>query len=66
MATIALVKAKDRPNYRVQELLLVLVAAAMVGFTIWYVRHTSNLANQTYSITETSQKPAPKKAPANQ
>jgi hypothetical protein len=64
MATATTVNTKDRPNYRVQELLLVLVAAALVGFTIWYVRHVATDANQTYSIHETNQKAVtPKKVP---
>lgn len=54
-----------RANYGVLELILVLIAAALVAVTIWYVRDATTNANTNYSITETSQKPAPKKAPAN-
>lgn len=47
---------KQQPRYRVQELLLILVAAALVLVTVWYVRHATTVANQSYSIQETNQK----------
>ena len=54
-------------RYGVTELLLVLVAAALVVFTLWYVRHTTTATNATYSIHESSQKAAsPKAHPAKQ
>lgn len=63
MAKTATVSA-PRPNYGAIEFVLILVALAVVAFTAWYVRHATVNANTSYSISETSQKPAPKKAPA--
>ena len=57
MATVTMTKQHEA-NYRVQELLLIVVAAALVVFTVWYVRHATTAANQTYSIHETNQKAA--------
>lgn len=55
---------KQQPRYRVQELLLILVAAALVLVTVWYVRHATTAANKNYSIQETNQKAATPKTPA--
>jgi hypothetical protein len=43
-------------RYGVIEFILVLVAAAMVGITAWYVQHSTTVINTNYSITESSQK----------
>ena len=48
-------------NYGVTELVLIIVALALVALTGWYVRHATVSANNAYSITETSQKPTVKK-----
>ena len=53
---MATATTKQQPRYRVQELLLILVAAALVLVTVWYVRHATTTANQNYSIRETNQK----------
>lgn len=54
----AITITKHQPRYSVAELLLILVAAALVGFTAWYVTHATSLVNSTYSIRESSQKPS--------
>lgn len=54
MSAITITKHQSR--YSVAELLLILVAAALVGFTAWYVTHATTLTNNTYSIHESSQK----------
>ena len=56
-----------RANYGAIEALLILVALALVAFTAWYVHHATVSTNTTYSIHETSQKPAtPKPKPVSQ
>lgn len=57
----AITVTKHQSRYSVQELLLIVVAAALVGLTVWYVQHATTSANTAYSISETSQKPAAKK-----
>ena len=58
--------AQADTRYGVTELVLILVALALVGFTTWYVRHATTTANNSYSITESSQIPStPKKAATN-
>ncbi len=54
--------SKDQNGYSAVEALLILVALAVVAFVGWYVHHATTNANKTYSVTESSQKPAtPKK-----
>jgi len=61
----AITVTKHQTRYSVAEMLLILIAAALVGLTIWYVEHATHNTNTTYSIHESSQKPAtPKKTPA--
>jgi hypothetical protein len=57
---------KHQSRYSVAELVLIVVAAALVGFTVWYVQHSSHITNTVYSIHESSQKPGtPKKNVTN-
>lgn len=54
--------SKDQAGYSAVEALLILVALAIVAFVGWYVHNATTNANKTYSVTESSQKPAtPKK-----
>lgn len=54
---------KNQAGYTAVEALLILVALAIVGLVAWYVHHATTSANASYSIQESSQKPAtPKKA----
>lgn len=56
---------KNQQGYTAVEALLIFVALAIVGFVAWYVHHATVAANTSYSIQETSQKPAvPKKGVA--
>ncbi|HET7320281.1 MAG TPA: hypothetical protein VFI84_01695 [Candidatus Saccharimonadales bacterium] len=62
----AITFTKHQSRYSVAELLLILVAAALVGFTTWYITHATTITNSTYSIHESSQKPGtPKKDVTN-
>jgi nicotinamide riboside transporter PnuC len=53
--------SKNQRGYSAVEALLILVALALVAFVGWYVHHATTQTNKTYSISESSQKPAAKK-----
>ena len=43
----AITVTKHQTRYSVAEMLLILVAAALVGLTIWYVEHATHNTNTT-------------------